>query len=390
MTAGRRQSRWSPLDWLRRRRGPDARPAQSSTVAVAAADAATAARLQALQPEAGEGEEDTVTMPVAAPDPVPSHDGIRLEAEALRSFGDIAAGQLQLVRDQTEQVAMDILSLLGPLEGLVGSFSDNVSASAKPVETLIGRMRQEAGEHVELFNRTAEINRQQAARMKAMIHQVGDLVNQLVKGLHSIEDITRKTRILSLNAKIEASRAGTAGRGFGVVADEIRALSDQTDGIASSLGNSVRGIDDLVKGTLMGCVDKRDDHETEMREGMSRVSEAMLRDLDLMRRQQAEMIDGVRSLGRDIAGPIQEIAACVQFQDVVRQQTERIERGVREVTEMGASLLVAPSQADGEQLQAVVEALYHSYVSTAQRDAHRHSVGDEADTASGAPAIELF
>lgn len=61
---------------------------------------------------------------------------------------------------------------------------------------------------------------------------VGQLAN---KKIEEIEEITRRTRILALNALIEAQRAGEAGRGFAIVAHEVRGISDQVREIAGSL-----------------------------------------------------------------------------------------------------------------------------------------------------------
>ena len=58
-----------------------------------------------------------------------------------------------------------------------------------------------------------------------------------------IEDIARTVRLISLNARVEAARAGDAGRAFGVIAEEIKALSEQTAEASADLGG---GIDAIV------------------------------------------------------------------------------------------------------------------------------------------------
>lgn len=57
------------------------------------------------------------------------------------------------------------------------------------------------------------------------------------KKIHKINVITRETLTLALNARIEAARAGDAGNGFGVVAEEVKLISGRVTRIASSLSS---------------------------------------------------------------------------------------------------------------------------------------------------------
>ena len=65
--------------------------------------------------------------------------------------------------------------------------------------------------------------------------------------LNSIEDITERTKILSINAAIEAARAGTTGKGFSVVAVEIRKMASQSKGNLNSSFNKIKEMDDTIK-----------------------------------------------------------------------------------------------------------------------------------------------
>ncbi|MED1792334.1 methyl-accepting chemotaxis protein [Brevibacillus nitrificans] len=79
--------------------------------------------------------------------------------------------------------------------------------------------------------------------MKSSLHAMSSMKESMVDIrdiLDLISQISKRTKLLSFNARIEASRAGQAGLGFGIVADEIRLLSDQTEEATSRIEQVIR------------------------------------------------------------------------------------------------------------------------------------------------------
>ncbi|WP_285849307.1 methyl-accepting chemotaxis protein [Niallia taxi] len=102
------------------------------------------------------------------------------------------------------------------------------------VSSLQGKVQQVAAQADELSATSTDID-DQAAHANANSQEISKVVKL-------IEDISAQTNLLGLNAAIEAARSGEAGRGFGVVADEIRKLSIGTKDAVGTIGKSLQEI----------------------------------------------------------------------------------------------------------------------------------------------------
>lgn len=81
------------------------------------------------------------------------------------------------------------------------------------------------------------------------IYQFKQNLKQIVAITDFIQGIAKQTNLLSLNASIEAARAGEAGRGFSIVADEIRELSEQSNQSVSKINNIIKSLFDDMEST---------------------------------------------------------------------------------------------------------------------------------------------
>jgi methyl-accepting chemotaxis protein len=185
--------------------------------------------------------------------------------DVTHSAGDLASASQQ-ISDTANQVSEAVTQVSAGAEAQVQQITsvtrsletirdaaDGVAAGAEEVQALAASIHAQAADKRAELDRTLSILvdvrtivRQAAEEVRALNATVGD-INKFVVSVGRIAD---QTNLLSLNAAIEAARAGAAGRGFGVVADEIRKLADQSRAAADDVVDLTSSVTSRVSKTF--------------------------------------------------------------------------------------------------------------------------------------------
>jgi len=204
-----------------------------------------------------------------------------------------------------EQVNL-VATAIEELTASAHDVSENcINASKYAEETsklasLSGEHAKESVSHMTSIKCTFTETSKSIMALKEKSQEVGDIVNV-------INSIADQTNLLALNAAIEAARAGEQGRGFAVVADEVKQLASRTTEATSEVENAIFSIQKEVESAV-----------TAMTEGTIKVEEGVI----VTNNTQASLDNIINSI-HSVANRIQTIASTAQEQSLVTEEVAK-------------------------------------------------------------------
>ena len=333
---------------------------------------------------------------------VTAAEQVAQELRAVKGFNDVVRGQLNGVVMETEKSAFDIASRLQGMDEIFSRLNAFVLSSTSESNKLLSASDERIGRNKKLIDTMEAYIRERTSAAQADKERIAFVVKEarsLGTLVDLIKDISGQTNLLALNAAIEAARAGEAGRGFAVVADEVRKLSGETD---KAVGQISKGINEVANSIETQFEDKLSQHSAATEHTALESFAIQLDDMGKSYRavieQEAAVMTSITESSQALAEMFMSALASVQFQDVTRQQIELAVAALNRLdghTTQLAGRLDAFEDPDFK-LQPLSEHLeqpYSSAVMDAQRGSHHGAGGNGAKknaVASSGKKVELF
>lgn len=224
---------------------------------------------------------------------------LRTSSADLTSVSEKTSGIIREQHGQTDQAAAATNQMAATIQEVAHNAQLAAEAAGRASEAA-SEGRTTADHAVELTEATHGTLGDASSTVERLVEKVGSIQSFVA----SINEISDQTNLLALNAAIEAARAGEHGRGFAVVADEVRNLSRRTQEFTQEIGSTVEELSDSAEAAL-AAIDM----------GLTRSSETT-RSI----RQTVEAIARIEAAIADVNGMNEQIASASEQQAVASSQ----------------------------------------------------------------------
>lgn len=246
-------------------------------------------------------------------------------AEVNTSIQEVASG----MQSQSNAVT-DIMDVVESTNGMVQDMLGRVTTISEHTNQSVADSKQGSEKAVQLEDKMEQF-KELILVMSQEMKQLSQFVNESTSSIKAIQEITTQTNLLALNASIEAARAGESGRGFSVVAEEIRKLAETTEQTAKQISSNLNEINVSTERTQGQMLDIGNEMEENI--SISQQTKAIFQGID----------EHIQTLQ-------QEILSFEKLANQIGQDTDKVERSVNDF----ASVLQQTTAAI-EQITATVQ-----------------------------------
>jgi methyl-accepting chemotaxis protein len=295
-----------------------------------------AGQLSAAADQAGQASSQVAaTIQQVAQGTAQQSDAASRTTASVEQMSRAIDGVAQGAQEQAAAVARS-LDITSQISAAIQQVAANAQAGATGADQAAQAAREGTETVQEMIQGMASI-REKVGLSAQKVQEMGRRSDQIGAIVETIDDIASQTNLLALNAAIEAARAGEHGKGFAVVADEVRKLAEKSAAATGEIAGLIKGIQQ----TVAEAVAAMDESAREVEGGTA------------LANQSGQALDSILQVVEAVTRQVEEIAAAAQQMGASSDEMVSAMDAVSAVVEENTAATEEMAAGSGEVTQAI-------------------------------------